>query len=646
MMGEVIKAAELEETKKHNTFHVDVITGRTGDYATNAVTGQVQKTLPATVNGIDWTPKGNLTTDNCTFTKPTDYAVDDNGTQWAYNGTFPFTSTAPVVPSAPDYYVVHVSDHNALSGLGDADSHPSSAISFDYSQTGSVLISQQDLNTSHVNAGAFTDLQDAVNYASSVGKKLVVDGDWNVPSLTLTYFNYDKPWNVEFNGQITVVGDLRFEGMANCHIKGGTFIAGQIYLQGIRYSSFANMELRGPIKMGRWDGAPAGASWSFYWNRFTSVQFDSIRVRTSISNACSINNNTFDTCTFRDKALLGQLIEIDVFPTATDPAMTANTFVGCDWSYADAWNFLYNYGRSFSAKIIGGFLDTGTNWYKPGSFFTDFDFDNIRNPSALNVDPRWTSAAKTTIGSARPQKSLPVSAKSLLKNPPASIAGVGTKTYSAVPMPHAGEYTVNVTLKNNGVSLGAWKVKNNTTAFEVFFTAVDGHFSCTFEANQGDLVDVLVAGAADMDVEIIEFSITAGTGVYQSIPIAVHSPYEYDSGVVSVSTTPVVMATIPIGANALRQFEVLVNTRAPVTAGGGERILLNAIATSGGSAALAVVDEISRVLVNGLGGTSDDPAPVTVTTTNTGTSINILLNTSSGTVNARLRAKYADITGL
>lgn len=117
-MADLLKVADLEAAKKHDTFHTEVITGKVNgvdaDYATNAVTGQVQKTLPATVNGIDWTPIGNLTTDDCTFTKSTDYAVDENGTQWAYNGTFPFTSTAPVVPSSPDYYVVHVRSHSAL----------------------------------------------------------------------------------------------------------------------------------------------------------------------------------------------------------------------------------------------------------------------------------------------------------------------------------------------------------------------------------------------------------------------------------------------------------------------------------------------------------------------------------------------------
>lgn len=150
MADELLNAQDLITAKKHDTFHSEVITGKTGglstganiDYATNADTGQVQKTLPATVNGIDWTPVGNLTTDNCTFTKATDYAVDDSGTQWAYNGTFPFTSTAPVVPSAPDYYVVHV---NAAEAITNANG-------------GSVqdFIDAQSATIAEINSGLFT----------------------------------------------------------------------------------------------------------------------------------------------------------------------------------------------------------------------------------------------------------------------------------------------------------------------------------------------------------------------------------------------------------------------------------------------------------------------------------------------------------
>jgi len=119
-MSDVITVADLEETKKHNKFHVDVITGRTGDYATNAVTGQVQKTLPATINDIDWSYVGKFA-DGVTFTKNTDFAIDASNTQWIYVGAspFPVVVSAGTVPSAPDYQVVHVGSLQQLSGLAE-----------------------------------------------------------------------------------------------------------------------------------------------------------------------------------------------------------------------------------------------------------------------------------------------------------------------------------------------------------------------------------------------------------------------------------------------------------------------------------------------------------------------------------------------
>lgn len=77
--GDVLSLEDLKTAKKHQTFEAEVITGRTGgvssgssiDYATNQVTGQVQKTMPAILRDIGFTPAsfdfnsgGTLTTDD------------------------------------------------------------------------------------------------------------------------------------------------------------------------------------------------------------------------------------------------------------------------------------------------------------------------------------------------------------------------------------------------------------------------------------------------------------------------------------------------------------------------------------------------------------------------------------------------------
>lgn len=122
MADELLNAQDLITAKKHDTFHSEVITGKAGglstganiDYATNAVTGQVQKTLPATVNGIDWSYVGKFA-DGVTFTKKSDFAIDANGTQWIYTGSYPFSATAGTVPSEPTYQAVHVKSASAIS---------------------------------------------------------------------------------------------------------------------------------------------------------------------------------------------------------------------------------------------------------------------------------------------------------------------------------------------------------------------------------------------------------------------------------------------------------------------------------------------------------------------------------------------------
>lgn len=62
--GDVLSLADLQTAKKHQLFEAEVITGKQGgvaggadiDYATNQVTGQTQKTMPAILRDIGFTP--------------------------------------------------------------------------------------------------------------------------------------------------------------------------------------------------------------------------------------------------------------------------------------------------------------------------------------------------------------------------------------------------------------------------------------------------------------------------------------------------------------------------------------------------------------------------------------------------------------
>lgn len=62
--GDVLSLEDLKTAKKHQTFEAEVITGLTGgvpggaeiDYATNPVTGQIQKTMPAILRDLGFIP--------------------------------------------------------------------------------------------------------------------------------------------------------------------------------------------------------------------------------------------------------------------------------------------------------------------------------------------------------------------------------------------------------------------------------------------------------------------------------------------------------------------------------------------------------------------------------------------------------------
>lgn len=107
--GDVLSLADLQTAKKHQIFEAEVITGKSGgvaggvdiDYATNQVTGQTQKTLPAVLRDAgfppvswDFSTGGTLTVDD------RDKVVYDpvSKTWYSYAGTLPVTVPAGFNP--------------------------------------------------------------------------------------------------------------------------------------------------------------------------------------------------------------------------------------------------------------------------------------------------------------------------------------------------------------------------------------------------------------------------------------------------------------------------------------------------------------------------------------------------------------------
>lgn len=107
--GDVLSLADLQTAKKHQIFEAEVITGKSGgvaggadiDYATNAVTGQLQKTLPAVLRDAGFSPVSwDFSTGGTLATADRDKVVYDpvSKTWYSYAGGLPVVVPAGFNP--------------------------------------------------------------------------------------------------------------------------------------------------------------------------------------------------------------------------------------------------------------------------------------------------------------------------------------------------------------------------------------------------------------------------------------------------------------------------------------------------------------------------------------------------------------------
>lgn len=107
--GDVLSLADLQTAKKHQIFEAEVITGKSGgvagganiDYATNQVTGQAQKTLPAVLRDVGFSPVSwDFSTGGTLTVNDRDKEVYDHvsKTWYSYAGGLPVTVPAGFNP--------------------------------------------------------------------------------------------------------------------------------------------------------------------------------------------------------------------------------------------------------------------------------------------------------------------------------------------------------------------------------------------------------------------------------------------------------------------------------------------------------------------------------------------------------------------
>lgn len=113
--GDVLSLADLQTAKKHQIFEAEVITGKSGgvasgadiDYATNAVTGQTQKTLPAVLRDAGFRPASfTFTTGGTLGVNDADLAVlwpqasGGDGNYYSWKGALPKVIPASSTPAS------------------------------------------------------------------------------------------------------------------------------------------------------------------------------------------------------------------------------------------------------------------------------------------------------------------------------------------------------------------------------------------------------------------------------------------------------------------------------------------------------------------------------------------------------------------
>lgn len=113
--GDVLSLADLQTAKKHQLFEAEVITGKQGgvaggadiDYATNQVTGQTQKTLPAVLRDAGFRPASfTFTTGGTLGVNDADLAVlwplssGGDGNYYSWKGALPKVVPASSTPAS------------------------------------------------------------------------------------------------------------------------------------------------------------------------------------------------------------------------------------------------------------------------------------------------------------------------------------------------------------------------------------------------------------------------------------------------------------------------------------------------------------------------------------------------------------------
>ncbi|AST15464.1 tailspike protein [Salmonella phage vB_SenS_PVP-SE2] len=212
--GDVLSLNDLQIAKKHQIFEAEVITGKQGgvaggadiDYATNQVTGQTQKTLPAVLRDAGFSPASfNFTTGGTLGVNDADKAVlwpkedGGDGNYYAWRGPLP-----KVIPAASTPLTTGGISDSAWVAFGDITFRAEADKKFKYS----------------VKLSDFTTLQ---QLADAAVDSVLIDRDYNFSNNETVNFG-GKTLTIDCKAKFIGDGNLVFTQLGRGSVVVGAYM--------------------------------------------------------------------------------------------------------------------------------------------------------------------------------------------------------------------------------------------------------------------------------------------------------------------------------------------------------------------------------------------------------------------------------------
>lgn len=212
--GDVLSLNDLQVAKKHQIFEAEVITGKQGgvaggadiDYATNQVTGQTQKTLPAVLRDAGFSPASfNFTTGGTLGADDADKAVlwpiedGGDGNYYVWRGSLP-----KVIPAASTPLTTGGISDSAWVAFGDITFRAEADKKFKYS----------------VKLSDFTTLQ---QLADAAVDSILIDRDYNFSNNETVNFG-GKTLTIDCKAKFIGDGNLVFTQLGRGSVVVGAYM--------------------------------------------------------------------------------------------------------------------------------------------------------------------------------------------------------------------------------------------------------------------------------------------------------------------------------------------------------------------------------------------------------------------------------------